>query len=126
MAAAHGISEKRLESVIGQMLRVGVIVSAALVFVGGMLYLAKFGAVRPDYRIFRSEPTDLRFVQPVVADAASRQARGLIQLGLLILIATPIARVAFSVIAYISERDWLYTAITLIVLGILLYSLAGA
>jgi uncharacterized membrane protein len=125
-AAAHGISEKRFESVIGQMLRVGVIVSAALVLIGGLLYLMRNGAVRPDYRIFRSEPADLRFVQPVVADAAARHARGLIQLGLLILIATPIARVAFSVIAYISERDWLYTAITLIVLGILIYSLAGA
>jgi uncharacterized membrane protein len=126
MAAARGISEKRFESVIGQMLRAGVIVSAALVFIGGMLYLAKFGSVRPDYRIFRSEPTDMRFVQPVVADAAARHARGLIQLGLLILIATPIARVAFSVFAYISERDWLYAAITLAVLGILLYSLTSA
>jgi uncharacterized membrane protein len=126
MAATHGISERRFESVIGQMLRAGVIVSAALVFIGGVLYLVKFGAVRPDYRIFRSEPTDLRFLQPVVADAAARHSRGLIQLGLLILIATPIARVAFSVIAYISDRDWLYTAVTLIVLGILLYSLTGA
>jgi uncharacterized membrane protein len=126
MAAAHGISEKRFESVIGQMLRAGVVLSAALVLIGGVMYVVKYGAVKPDYGIFRGEPTDLRFVQPVVADAAARQARGLIQLGLLILIATPIARVAFSVAAYFSERDWMYTAITLIVLGILLYSLTGA
>jgi uncharacterized membrane protein len=126
MAFAHGISEKRIESLIGVMLRGGVLLAAAVVLAGGSLYVAKFGDVRPDYRIFRGEPSDLRFVRAITADAASRHARGLIQFGLLILIATPVARVAFSVIAYISERDWLYTAITLLVLGILLYSLTSA
>jgi uncharacterized membrane protein len=126
MSSSHGISEKRFESLIGMMLRGGVILAAAVVLAGGALYLAKFGAVQPDYRIFRGEPSDLRFVRAIATDAAARRARGLIQLGLLILIATPVARVAISVIAYISERDWLYTAITLLVLGILLYSLTGA
>jgi uncharacterized membrane protein len=126
MAFAHGISEKRFESLIGVMLRGGVLLAATVVLAGGSLYVAKFGDVRPDYRIFRGEPGDLRFVRAITADAASRHARGLIQFGLLILIATPVARVAFSVIAYISERDWLYTGITLLVLGILLYSLTSA
>src|SRR6202034_1463482 len=126
MAFAHGISEKRFESLIGVMLRGGVILAAVVVLAGGCLYLAQFGELRADYRIFRGEPGDLRFVRAIAADAAGRHARGLIQFGLLILIATPVARVAFSVIAYISERDWLYTAITLLVLGILLYSLTSA
>ena len=126
MAFAHGISEKRFESLIGALLRGGVILAAVVVLAGGSLYLAKFGDVRPDYRIFRGEPGDLRFLHAIAADAAGRDARGLIQFGLLILIATPVARVAFSVIAYLSERDWLYTAITLLVLGILLYSLTSA
>jgi uncharacterized membrane protein len=51
--------------------------------------------------------------------------RGLIQLGLLILIATPIARVAFSVVAFLYQRDWTYVVVTLIVLGLLVYSLLG-
>jgi uncharacterized membrane protein len=126
MAFAHGISERRFEGLIGAMLRGGVILAAVVVLAGGCLYLAKFGGVPPDYRIFRGEPSDLRFARAIAADAAGRHARGLIQFGLLILIATPVARVAFSVIAYISERDWLYTAITLLVLGILLYSLTSA
>jgi uncharacterized membrane protein len=49
----------------------------------------------------------------------------LIQLGLLILIATPIARVAFSVVAFLYQRDWMYVAVTLMVLGLLVYSLFG-
>jgi uncharacterized membrane protein len=126
MAFAHPISEKRFEALIGVMLRGGVTLAAVVVLAGGCLYLAKFGDVRPDYRVFRGEPGDLRFVRAIAAEAAGRDARGLIQFGLLILIATPVARVAFSVIAYTSERDWLYTVITLIVLGILLYSLTTA
>lgn len=122
----HGISEKRFESVISTMLRAGVILSALTVLAGGILYLVKFDAVRPDYRVFHGEANDLRYMHAIVGAAASGTSRGLIQLGLLLLIATPIARVAFSVIAYISERDWLYTAITLVVLGILIYSLTSA
>jgi uncharacterized membrane protein len=44
---------------------------------------------------------------------------------LLLLILTPVARVAFSVAAFALERDWTYVAITLIVLAVLIYSLAG-
>jgi uncharacterized membrane protein len=126
MPESHGLGEKRFESLIGILLRAGVILSAAVVVAGGVLYLKKYGAVKPDYRIFRGEPSDLTSVREVFGYASALHSRGLIQLGLLILIATPIARVAFSVVAYISERDWLYTAITLLVLGILLYSLTSA
>jgi uncharacterized membrane protein len=125
MSAAHGISQKRFESLIGTMLRAGVILAAAVVLLGGVLYLIRFGAVTPDYRIFRGEASDLRSLRAILGDAAAH-SRGLIQLGLLLLIATPIARVAFSVAAYLSERDWLYAAITLLVLGILVYSLTSA
>jgi uncharacterized membrane protein len=125
MSEAHGISEKRFESLIGTMLRAGVILAAAVVLLGGVLYLKKFGAVTPDYRIFHGEASDLRSLRAIFGDAVTGHSRGLIQLGLLILIATPIARVAFSVAAYLSERDWLYTAITLLVLGILVYSLTS-
>jgi uncharacterized membrane protein len=54
------------------------------------------------------------------------RGRGLIQLGLLFLIATPIARVAFSIVGFAIERDRMYVVFTLIVLAILLYSLLGS
>jgi uncharacterized membrane protein len=125
-APHHGWSEKRFENVIGMMLRVGVILAAAIVLLGGVLYLQQYGAVEPDYRLFRGEASDLRSMHAIFGDAALGHSRGLIQLGLLLLIATPVARVAFSVAAYIVERDWIYAAITLFVLGILLYSLTSA
>ena len=126
MSGAHGIGAKRFESLIGTMLRAGVILAATVVLVGGVLYLIQFGAVTPDYRIFHGEGSDLRSLRAICVDAVAGRSRGLIQLGLLLLIATPIARVTVSVVAYLSEGDWLYTAITLLVLGILVYSLTSA
>jgi uncharacterized membrane protein len=71
------------------------------------------------------EPTDLRTLSGIVKDALAFRGRGLIQLGLLLLIATPLARVAFSVVAFAIQRDRLYVGVTLIVLAVLIYSLMG-
>jgi uncharacterized membrane protein len=51
--------------------------------------------------------------------------RGIIQLGLLFLIATPVARVAFAIYGFAAEGDRLYVGFTIIVLVVLLYSLVG-
>jgi uncharacterized membrane protein len=122
---AHGWTDERVEGIIGNLLRVGVIVAAAVVFAGGVLYAAKYGGRMPEYGVFHGEPSDLRNVSQIFEQALSLHSRGLIQLGLLILIATPVARVAFSVVAFAIERDWLYVVVTLIVLAILLYSLTS-
>jgi uncharacterized membrane protein len=71
------------------------------------------------------EPVDLRSVSGIVRDALALRERGLIQLGLLLLIATPVARVAFSVAAFAMQRDRLYVVVALIVLAVLMYSLMG-
>jgi uncharacterized membrane protein len=60
-----------------------------------------------------------------VTDALKFRARGIIQLGLLLLIATPVARVAFSIGAFAAERDRLYVAVATIVFIILICSLMG-
>jgi uncharacterized membrane protein len=117
--------DKRIDQWMGILLRSGVILAAVLVFVGGILYLARNAAPPFDYRVFRGEPQNLRGVSGILAEAKTFHAPGLIQLGLLILIATPIARVAFSVFAFLYERDWKYVGFTLIVFGLLLYSLVG-
>ena len=118
-------NDVRVEGIIGNLLRAGVILAAAVVLAGGVLYVAKYGHQKPQYEMFRGEPSDLRNVSQITQQAISLHARGLIQLGLLILIATPVARVAFSVMAFAAERDWLYVVVTLIVLAVLLYSLTS-
>ncbi len=116
-------AERWMQTIISYLLRGGVILSAALVFAGGILYLARHGLDAPDYRTFRGEPAELCCLKGIAADALSLHGRGLIGLGLLVLIATPVARVAFSVLSFLRLRDYKYVLITLIVLALLLYSL---
>jgi uncharacterized membrane protein len=115
-----------MDVVIGNLLRAGVLISALVVMVGGVLYLARNGGSPTDYRVFRGEPSDLRSVGGILRDAVALNGRGIIQLGLLLLIATPVARVAFSVFGFAEESDRLYVVIASIVLLVLACSLIGS
>jgi uncharacterized membrane protein len=119
------MTEQRLEEVVASLLRFGVNLAAGIVLLGGIVFLARHGHELPHYKVFRGEPTDLRTIDGIVRDARAFSGRGLIQLGLLVLIATPVARVAFSVVAFALQRDRTYVGVTLIVLALLLLSLTG-
>ncbi len=116
-------TDERVEGVIGTLLRDGVILAAGVVLVGGIMYLTGHGLARPNFQFFRGEPSDLHSVFGIVKGMCALHSRSIIQFGLLLLIATPIARVAFSIVAFAFERDRTYVAITSIVLVILMYSL---
>ena len=118
-------SDQRMDEIMGRLLRTGVVLAASIVFVGGVLYVMRHRVPATDYRVFRGEPGDLRTISGIFHEALSFSGRGLIQLGLLVLIATPVARVAFSFLAFLYERDWTYVLVTLLVLGLLVYSLFG-
>ena len=120
-----GWTDERLENIVGRILQIGVIAAASIVLIGGVLYLGRYGSVSPHYDVFHGEPADLRSVSGIMKSAISFHTRGLIQLGVLLLIATPIARVVFSIIAFALQRDRTYIVVTLIVLGVLFYSLFG-
>jgi uncharacterized membrane protein len=119
------LTDKRMDETIGRLLQAGVILSAMFVLAGGVVYLARHPEPVMDYRVFQGEPEELRTVSGIVHEASTFRGRGLIQFGLLILIATPITRVAFSALAFLYQRDWTYVVVTLIVLGLLVYSLFG-
>ena len=120
-----GWTDQVVEEWIGNLLRAGVTLSAAVVLFGACVYLVRHGHEMPHYRAFVGTPEDLRSVPGVWKNVLAFKGRGLIQLGLLLLIATPVARVAFSVVAFAIQRDRLYVVLTLLVLAILTYSLAG-
>ncbi len=112
----------RIEQNLGQLLRVGVMSAALVVLIGGALYLARHGATLPDYKVFHGQPEKLRSISGIVTDALSLHSRGAILLGLLLLIATPVARVFFTFLAFARERDFTYSVMTLIVLTLLIYN----
>lgn len=118
-------TEERLEAMVSSVLRWGVNLAAGIVLLGAIVFLYRHGHELPHYAVFRGEPHDLRTIAGVVRDAAALDARGLMQLGLLVLMATPVARVALSVLAFAVQRDRTYVVVTLIVLTLLLLSLTG-
>jgi uncharacterized membrane protein len=119
------LDDTRLERILGNLLRAGVIVAALVVAAGGVFYLAHHARQSPDYTVFHGEPAELRSVPGIVAAATTGQPSAVIQFGLLLLIGTPILRVACSVVGFALERDWMYVVITCVVLGLLLFSLIG-
>ena len=119
-------TDLRVEAMIANLLRGGVMLAALVVLIGGLLFLSRNGMVKANYQVFSGEPSDLRHWRGIVAAAQTARGRGIIQLGLVLLIATPVARVAFGAFAFAMERDWLYVGIALFVLAVLLYSLLGS
>lgn len=118
-------NDLRIEEFLGQLLRAGVGLAALVVLAGGIMYLKSAPSAVPDYTIFRGQPQELTSLHETVQGSADFKPLAIIQLGLLLLIATPVARVAFSILGFAMERDWLYIGVTLIVLFLLLYSLTG-
>ena len=89
---------------------------------GGIVYLIRHGAQLPDYRVFKGEPDKMKRPGPMWKAILNGEGRPLIQLGLLLLIATPIARIVFSIFGYLLEKDYLYVLITVIVLAVILWN----
>jgi len=118
-------NDERVESILGTLLQTGVIISGIVVLIGGILYAVRYGRVPVNYQKFDPERASLRSLKEVGGGALRGDGRAIIQCGLLLLIATQVSRVLFSMIAFALERDRLYVALTMIVFVILLYSLFG-
>lgn len=115
--------DEQVELVIGRLLQWGVLAAAIVVVVGGILLLAQYGHLPATFQQFNVEGAALRSVGGIIRAAMSGDSRAIVQLGLVLLIATPTARVALTLGAFIIQRDRLYILTTSIVLALLLYGL---
>jgi uncharacterized membrane protein len=123
MSTNRNWSDQKMKILIGDLLRAGVALSAIVVLGGAIVYLARNGDSPVNYRTFHGEPEDFRSVAGVLREVFALRGGGIIQLGLLLLIATPVARGAFSILGFAKEGDRMYAIVASIVLVILLYSL---
>ena len=117
------VQDQDLERIIGQLLRFGVLLSSLVVLTGGVMYLVRHGYQLPQYGVFRGEPDKMKQPAPMWRVILKGEGRPLIGLGLLILIATPIARILFSIVGYLLEKDYLYVLITGVVLVVILWNI---
>jgi len=121
----HKFGDTDMELLISRLLRVGVILASATVLTGCIIFLVKHGTAQPDYGKFVGEPSEFRSVIDIVSSVMKMSGKGLIEFGLLMLIAIPLMRVVLSVVSFAVEKDRNYVIITLIVMALLLYSLLG-
>ncbi len=122
MSELH-VTDRSIEKMVATLLRTGVSVAGVVVAFGGAVYLFRHGSEAVDFHVFKSLPASDRLLPAIVRGALHHRARSIIQTGILLLIATPITRVALSLSGFALERDWKYVLITAIVLSVLLYSL---
>ena len=123
----HEQDDRRMELIIGTLLRLGVMLAGSVVFFGAIVYLIRNGAAAlPNYKSFHGEAMQLNTVEGILAGCRGFHGRAIIQFGVLLLIATPVARVVFAVVAFALEKDRLYVCLTLIVLAVLMFSLLSS
>ncbi len=112
-----------IQTLIGRVLRVGMVLSISIVFFGGIFFIYRHGHSIPDYRVFKGIPPFLQTTGSLLHAAAQFKGQAIIQLGIILLVATPILRVVFSAIGFALERDYLYVGISLLVLLIIFASM---
>lgn len=114
---------ERMQLAIGRLLLIGVLVSFAMVLIGGSLYLLKHGTDIVHYQSFHGEPQVYKSITDIFSDAFTFSSLGLIQLGLLILVITQVLRVGLTAWLFIQLRDNVFVYISLFILFVLIYSL---
>ena len=112
--------DRKMEAIMGRLLQVGVLLASFVMLVGGVFYVRAHQGAKPDYRVFQSGPQALRHVGGVMSGVVAGDPAAIIQLAVLLLIATPVARVIFALVAFGIERDKLYVGVSAVVLAVLL------
>lgn len=120
-----------IQLLISRTLRWGVSIACLTAAIGGVLYLVRHGGEPFDPARYRSfsyaaeHAADYTTPGGILAGFAAFTPVGWIQTGVLALILTPVMRVALSLIDFIKERDWLYAAITAVVLAVIIMNSVG-
>jgi uncharacterized membrane protein len=117
------ISDARVERLVSLVLRGGVLIAACVATIGTAVYLTHHAAQPVDYRQFVGVPVAVRSIGAIIAGLGTFQGQAIMAFGLLLLVATPISRVALLVVTFLLERDRLYVAVSTFVLAVLLVSI---
>jgi uncharacterized membrane protein len=116
------IGDLDIQQIIGWVLRLGVLISMTIVFIGGCFYWYRHSGETASYSKFVGVPHFVHSPSGIWHGILTLRGRAIIQAGIILLIATPVIRVLFSMIGFLLEKDWLYTGISFLVLGIIIAS----
>lgn len=122
-------TDRDIQLYIGQVLRYGVFISCAITLFGGIVYFIQQKGVKPNYdpipsgQDFPGVAQYLRELNTIFPRILDFDGAAIIQLGVVVLIATPIVRIIFSAISFLIEKDYMYVVITLIVLTVIIMNM---
>lgn len=105
---------------VGNLLRLGVIFSVITSFIGFIKLFFEGFEMPKDYASLEVPVGTIW--QSFFASLSRLDGMGIIQLGILLLILTPLVRIIFALVGYIKEKDYTYVIVSAIVLGIMLVS----
>lgn len=114
--------DKSIEVILGDLLRTGVIIAGSVVIIGAVLFLVRHGSEIPSYHIFKPDSFNFSDFRDLFRGIITFRSVSIMELGILLLIATPVLRVLFSVFAFAYEKDYMYVVFTVIVLLVLIFS----
>ena len=108
--------------VLARIVIAGIFISAAAMALGMAIFLFYHGENAPGDHLFRGEPMCLRDPVDIARAALKGDDRSFIQLGVLLLLASPFFRVTSAALGYVLNKDVLYAAVSATVLCILTIS----
>ncbi len=118
-----------MEIWISYVLRWGVIAAAIVVLIGGTVFLISGPAARDPHslhQLINQDYSNRSSIQAKITGLKHLRGLEIVDLGLILLILTPVIRVAMTFVLFFKLRDWLFTILTAIVLSILLLGISGA
>ncbi len=121
-------TDEYIENAVANILHYGVLLAGLVVVIGLSVVLLRHGInmPTPNYGSFKGEAKSLTSITGIAKGLWQFRGKAIVELGIITLVATPIARVAYSIVGYIGQKDRVYTAISSIVLAVLLVSILRA
>ncbi len=126
MTSQDNWTDDHIDTRMGRLLQAGVVLAGLVMAVGAAVYLAHHWSAIPAYSKFKPLPPSERTIGVTLREALRGEGRGFIQVAVLLMIATPVTRVIFAAYGFFRQGDWLYTAISLIVLSLLIFGLTAS
>lgn len=114
-----------IETAVSRILRAGVFAALGAAVVGGVIHFLGHPADRVSFAAFRGVEASLTSPAGILGQAVRGDGLALMQLAVLILIATPIIRVLASLVTFALLRERFFVLVTLLVLAMLAMALSG-
>ncbi|MEL1256138.1 DUF1634 domain-containing protein [Flavobacterium sp. DGU38] len=117
--------EKDFQNIIGNLLRYGVWTALSVAAIGGIVYLLHHGQEIEDYSVFTEKDKNIfEVIATIYKGVIQGKGDSIIFSGIILLFLTPVFRVLLSLFSFLLEKDYLYVAITTIVIGIIILSIS--